>query len=303
MIHRFYLPPEQCRGEALLLTGSEARHAVQVLRLRRGQRVVVLNGAGLEFLCQTQESAHGKVSLAILDRQAVPAPACQITLLQAVPKGQTIESIVRQAAELGASRIVPLLTERVVTRFSAREAAHKTEKWQRVAIEAIKQCGLAWLPKVQSPSPLQEWLARQEQFELPFLASLQAGSRHPRQYFEAFGAKHGRAPRTACVWVGPEGDFTPAETDAIKAAGSLPITLGPRVLRADTAAAYCLSVLSYELQARLHDAEPAPETGGLETAGASASETGARAPGSTPRSQSLLPKPGPQSSSGTVPAS
>jgi 16S rRNA (uracil1498-N3)-methyltransferase len=249
MMHRFYLPPEQCRGETLFLSESEARHAVQVLRLRRGERVIVLNGAGLEFLCETGESERGEVSLAILEKQALPPPPCQITLLQALPKGQIIESIIRQATELGAARIVPLLAERVVTHLRGREAAHKAEKWQRAAIEAIKQCGLAWLPKVQAPLTLQEWLARREQFELSFLASLQPGSRHPRQYFEAFGARHGRPPRTACVWVGPEGDFTAAETEAIKAAGSLPITLGPRVLRTETAATYCLSVLNYELQA------------------------------------------------------
>jgi 16S rRNA (uracil1498-N3)-methyltransferase len=249
-MHRFYLPPEQCRGETLFLSESEARHAVQVLRLRRGERVIVLDGAGLEFLCETEESERGKVSLAILEKRVLPPPPCQITLLQALPKGQIIESIIRNATELGAARIVPLLTERVVTRLSGREGVHKAEKWQRAAIEAIKQCGLAWLPKVQAPLTLQEWLARREQFELPFLASLEPGSRHPRQYFEAFGARHGRPPRTACVWVGPEGDFTPAETEAIKGADSLPITLGPRVLRTETAATYCLAVLNYEVQAR-----------------------------------------------------
>jgi 16S rRNA (uracil1498-N3)-methyltransferase len=268
LLHRFYLPPEQCHGQTLFLAEGEARHAVQVLRLRRGERVIVLDGAGLEFLCQTRESERGKVSLAILQRQALPPLPCQITLLQALPKGQIIESIIRKATELGAARIVPLLAERVVAHLGRHEAVHKTGKWQRAAIEAIKQCGLAWLPEVQAPLTLPEWLARREQFELPLLASLEPGSRHPRQYFEAFRAKHGRPPRTACAWVGPEGDFTPAETEAIKAAGGLPITLGPRVLRTETAAIYCLSVLNYELQACLHDAEPAPETAGLKTAGA-----------------------------------
>jgi len=263
VMHRFYLPPEQCADQTLWLTGSEARHAVQVLRLERGERVIVLNGAGLELLCQTLDSQRGKVSLAVLERQALPPLPCQMTLLQGLPKGQIIESIIQKATELGVSRIVPLLTERVVTHLGAREAARKTEKWQRVAIEAIKQCGLAWLPKVEAPLTPAEWLARQEQFELPLLASLQPGSRHPRSYFEAFRSKHGRGPRTACVWVGPEGDFTPAETDALKAAGNLPITLGPRVLRTETAAIYCLSVLNYEL----HDAEPAPEAAGLRAAG------------------------------------
>jgi 16S rRNA (uracil1498-N3)-methyltransferase len=267
-MHRFYLPPEQCRGQTLLLTQGEARHAVQVLRLRRGERVIVLDGAGLEFLCQTLELERGKVTLAILERQTLPPPTCQITLLQALPKGQIIESIIRKATELGAARIVPLLTDRVLSHPTGRDTAHKAQKWQRAAIEAIKQCGLAWLPSVHAPLTIPEWLARREQIELPLLASLQPGSRHPRRYFEAFRAEHGRAPRTACVWVGPEGDFTPAETEAIKAAGNLPITLGPRVLRTETAATYCLSVLNYELQFCLHDAEPAPERAGLKTPGA-----------------------------------
>jgi 16S rRNA (uracil1498-N3)-methyltransferase len=249
-MHRFYLPPQQCQDGTLLLTEGEARHAVQVLRLRRGEKVIVLNGAGLQLLCQTLDSQRDKVSLAILDQRAMLPLPCRITLLQALPKGQVIESIIAKATELGTSRIVPLLTERVVAHWGAREAAQKAEKWRRAAIEAIKQCGLAWLPEVQSPMTPQEWLARHERIELPFLASLQPGSRHPRHYFDAFRSEHGRSPHSACVWVGPEGDFTPGETDAILAAGNLPISLGPRVLRAETAATYCLSVLNYELQAQ-----------------------------------------------------
>jgi 16S rRNA (uracil1498-N3)-methyltransferase len=266
-MHRFFLPPEQCSGQTLLLTDSEARHAAQVLRLRPGERVTVLNGNGQEFLCEARDSQRGRVCLSVLERHAIPPLPCQITLLQALPKGQIIESIIQKAAELGASQIVPLLTERVVTHLSAREAPRKAEKWQRIAIEAIKQCGLAWLPKVHPPLTLQEWLARRESFELPLLASLQPGSLHPRTYFERFHAKHGRNPQTACVWVGPEGDFTPAETDAIKGAGNLPITLGPRILRTETAATYCLSVLNYELQACPESAEPAPGTTGPKAAG------------------------------------
>jgi 16S rRNA (uracil1498-N3)-methyltransferase len=83
---------------------------------------------------------------------------------------------------------------------------------------------------------------------LPLIASLQPGSRHPREHFDPFRRGHGRLPASVCVWVGPEGDFTPEEVAAITKSGALPITLGPLVLRVDTAAVYCLSVLSYELQ-------------------------------------------------------
>jgi len=267
-MHRFYLPPEQCRQGTVELTGAEARHAVQVLRLRPGEGVVVLDGAGLELRCEALAAQRGKVTLAVLDQRAMAPLPCRVTLLPALPKGQLIEAIIQKATELGVSRIVPLLTERVVAHLGRGEAVRKAEKWQRVAIEAIKQCGLAWLPEVQAPLTPAEWLARREQIELPLLASLQPGSSHPRRGFDAFRSKHGREPRSACVWVGPEGDFTPAETDAIKAAGTLPISLGPWVLRAETAAIYCLSVLNYELSARGERAAPGPGTAGPGTADA-----------------------------------
>ena len=124
----------------------------------------------------------------------------------------------------------------------------KAAKWQLISIEAIKQCGSAWLPRVEPPLTPSQFFARNEGFDLPLIASLETGSRPAREYFRDFQAKHGRMPGSVCVWVGPEGDFTPAETEAIKAHGALPITLGRLVLRTETAAIYCLSVLNYELQ-------------------------------------------------------
>jgi 16S rRNA (uracil1498-N3)-methyltransferase len=125
----------------------------------------------------------------------------------------------------------------------------KAEKWRLTAIEAGKQCGSAWLPQVDAPVTPKEFLARGEKYELPLIASLQNDRRHPREYFETFQEENGRLPKSICVWVGPEGDFTPAEMSAAKSAGALPITLGRLVLRSETAAVYCLSVLNYELQA------------------------------------------------------
>jgi 16S rRNA (uracil1498-N3)-methyltransferase len=169
--------------------------------------------------------------------------------LQALPKGKLIETIIQKATELGAARIVPLLSERVVHQLDEAGAVQKNEKWKWVAIEAIKQCGAGWLPKVDPPQTLQRFLDRKESFELPFIASLQEGCKHPRQYFGEFQSKTGRKPQSVCVWVGPEGDFTREEVEEIQRAGALPITLGTLVLRSDTAAVYCLSVLNYELQA------------------------------------------------------
>lgn len=231
------------------MDGREAHHALHVLRVRRGEQITILDGAGQEVLCEVQDSGRDRLQLRVLQRKVHPPLLCKITLLQAVPKAKLIESIIQKATELGAYRIVPLLAERVVTQLDAEDAAQKAEKWQGVAIEAIKQCGAPWLPKVETPMTPQQFLARQEAFDLPLIGSLQPGSRHPRVFFQDFEAGHGHRPQTASVWIGPEGDFTPEEIAQVQAAGAHPITLGPLVLRTETAATYCLSVLNYELQA------------------------------------------------------
>ena len=248
-MHRFYLPPDDCKTGPLTLTGREAHHALRVLRVRRGEHVTVLDGEGGEFLCEVRDYDRDKVQLALVEKKPVfPRPA-RVTLLQAVPKGKIIESIIQKATELGAACVVPLLTERVISDLGEKSAERKAEKWQLVAVEAIKQCGATWLPKVESPVTLEQFLARGEKFELPLIASLQPGGRHAREIFETFKQSHGRKPESVCVWVGPEGDFTPAEAAAVQAAGALPITLGRLVLRVETAATYCLSILHHELNA------------------------------------------------------
>ena len=250
-MHRFYLPPESCRGPApagLRLDGREAHHALHVLRLKRGERVTVLDGAGHEFLCDVADAAKDSLTLAVKEKKSTPAPACSLTLLVAIPKGKIIEGIIQKAVELGANRIVPLLTERVITQLDDDGAEGKREKWQGVAIEAIKQCGATWLPVVTAPQSIGEFLVDATRPELLFVGSLQTERRHPREWILEFQQQHGRLPASAGVWIGPEGDFTLAELQAIEAAGAKPVTLGALTLRVETAAIYCLSFLNYELR-------------------------------------------------------
>ena len=247
---RFYLPPDQCKSAPLFLTGREAHHALRVLRLRRGDRVTILDGAGSQLLCGLEQYDRDKVELGLIEKCFVPPLPYQITLLQALPKGKLFESIIQKATELGTHRIVPIVTQRVVAApMQSKEKGLKSEKWRLASIEAIKQCGSAWLPQIEPPATAQEFLARHEPFDLPLIASLQADARHPGEYFANFHNRRRQQPRSLCVWIGPEGDFTPEEVAAIQSAGALPISLGPFVLRTETAAIYCLSILNYKLQA------------------------------------------------------
>jgi 16S rRNA (uracil1498-N3)-methyltransferase len=247
-MHRFYLPPEHCAGAALRLHGREAHHALRVLRVKYGELVAVLDGIGTEFLCTVENCARDAVTLSVSLKHFTPSPPCPVTLLVAVPKGKIIEDIVQKSVELGAHRIVPLLTERVATHLNAEAAAGKRDKWQQVAVEAVKQCGALWLPKIETPVTIEQFLARPERFDFSLVGSLQTERRQPRECFEEFQARHGRRPQSAAVWIGPEGDFTLEELQAIQNSGAQPISLGKLVLRVETAAIYCLSILNYELQ-------------------------------------------------------
>ncbi len=251
-MHRFYVPPSECQRNPVVLNDREAHHALNVLRIQLGERVVVLNGAGDEFLCEVLQAGRRQVSLRVLQKNSHPPLPYEITLIQAVIKGKTMDLIVQKAAELGARRIVPVLSERTVARIETDGADTKAEKWRETAIEAIKQCGSAWLPRIDSPVTPQAFLGRNEHFELSLVASLQGEARHPREHFLSFVAEHQRLPASSSVWVGPEGDFTPAEINAMRASGALPITLGRLVLRSETAAIYCLAVISYELGSSRH---------------------------------------------------
>lgn len=247
-MHRFYLPPAPGQDEILTLDGPEARHGLRVLRLQPGDRVIVLDGLGHQSICAVRDCARTRLQLAVLEKQAIPPKPWQITLLQAIPKGRIFEDVIQKAVELGVARIVPLLSERVVTHLDAESARDKAGKWRRIAIEAIKQCGSAWLPQIDVPVPLRDFLARDERFDLPLIASLHGERLHARLCFEDHLTRFGHPPRSVCVWIGPEGDFTPDEVNAAKSAGARPISLGDLVLRTDTAAIYCLAILNHELQ-------------------------------------------------------
>jgi 16S rRNA (uracil1498-N3)-methyltransferase len=247
-MHRFFLPPDQCHATRLTLTGREAHHGQHVLRLRQGEPVIVLDGAGHERLCETTAIARDAIRLEVIRTVAVPAPPFRITLVQGLPKGKLMDSIVQKATELGVHRVVPLVSERVVAQCSGGKAEQKSEHWRTVAIEACKQCGSAWLPEIDPPTTPTDFIASGEQFDLVFIASLQSNARQPGEWLRDFISEQGRQPRALCVWVGPEGDFTPAELASVEATGARPITLGRLVLRCETAAIYCLSVLNHEMQ-------------------------------------------------------
>ncbi len=248
-MHRFYIAPAEWNPAALNLSGTEAHHARDVLRMKTGERLVVFNGHGHEVTAEIAEIDRAHISLRKLHEARTPSLPCRITLAQAIPKGKNMELIVQKAVEIGASEIVPLISERTVVHLETDDAAQKQRKWQSIAIEAAKQCGQNWLPDVQLPQTPRDFFARTVTADLQLIGSLQSDAHHLKILLADYEREHARRPRSVLICIGPEGDFTPAELNVARGHGCQPITLGPIILRVETAAIYCLSVLSYELLA------------------------------------------------------
>ena len=245
-MHRFYQSLNQLNDTEFTFDQRESHHAINVLRVRKGERVVVLDGAGSEYMCEVSSLKKKAVVLDVRQQSRTEPLPYRITLLQAMTKGKSMDFIIQKATELCVHRIVPLAAGRSVVQVE--DLGSKLEKWNAIAIDSIKQCGSPWLPIIESPVTPKEFLDRNEHFDLPVVASLQSNTQHPRKYVDDYGSEHGTLPKTIAVWVGPEGDFTPSEVNAVLTAGVHPITLGQVILRSETAALYTVSVFNYEMQ-------------------------------------------------------
>jgi 16S rRNA (uracil1498-N3)-methyltransferase len=230
---RLYSPTPLTEGAVLALPPSAARH-VQVLRLQPGAPIVLFDGTGGEWDAQVERMGRSDVTARVVQHRAVERePLRSVHLAIGMPANERMDWLVEKAAELGAASIQPLVTERAIVRLAGERAARKRDHWQAVAAAACEQCGGNRVPPVHEPVPLAQWQPPQDaqRWLLSFAPDAQ-----PLRAAAGTGA--------VVLLSGPEGGLTPQEEDAARAAGFRPLTLGPRVLRAETAPLAALAALT-----------------------------------------------------------
>jgi 16S rRNA (uracil1498-N3)-methyltransferase len=240
---RFYVPEGNIRKNEITIDGKEAHHIIDVMRLKETDKVVVFDGTGNEYtgFIKGIDPHLKNVSVEVV-RVERPAPESipEVILAQAIPKKSKMDYIVEKASELGASRVIPLVTERTIVRPDSASSKRKVERWRKIAVAAAKQCGRTSIPKITKISTYGEALKNIDQYDLAIMACLSGETVSIRESLA--GIKAGKI----IVFIGPEGDFTDGEIEMFNESNCKHVSLGQRVLKSDTAGLFVLSVLNYE---------------------------------------------------------
>lgn len=241
---RFYVTPSSIKGNSIYISGSEAHHILDVMRLKRGDRIVTFDSKGKEYEGVIENIAKKEIVVEILHtREVAIAEKINITLVQAIPKGVKIDFIIEKSVELGVDEIMPINSARTVVRLNKQRQESRYNRWQRIALSASKQCGRLRLPIVYPVMEFIDAIKRTKDYDLALMACLHRDAQSLKKTITNFKGKR------LIVFIGPEGDFTDGEVETAKAEGSKLVSLGPRTLRVDTAAINILSILEYELGA------------------------------------------------------
>lgn len=238
---RFYVPKEAVSGAKITITGNEAHHIRDVMRLNVSDKVTCFDGTGLQYSGVIASVDPKSVVVDISEtRELSNKSPVSITLIQAIPKKEKMDYIVEKATELGVRRIIPVFTERTVVDWDQDKKDRSAGRWHRISLAASKQCGRADIPEITPVYSFIDALKAVKGEVLAMIAALSGEAIPLKKALE--GVKRGNI----AIAIGPEGDFTPKEIEEAKAAGFKVVDLGSRVLKSDTAGLAVLAILNYE---------------------------------------------------------
>lgn len=243
-MHKFFVSPEDFIEGRVYIKGDDVKHIYKVLRLNAGDDININNCKGEEYLGKIAEVKKDIVIVDIIERlEMFNESPINVCLYQGLPKSAKMDLIVQKAAELGVNRVTPVITERVVAKSDINEFK-KVDRWNRIALEACKQCKRSIIPEISIPIDFNSMINEIEDMDLIVV---------PYENENNYGIKklstqiHKASIKNVAVIIGPEGGFTENEIKDLMKLGSKIVTLGPRILRTETAGFVAVSIIMYEL--------------------------------------------------------
>lgn len=244
-MYHFFVTPEQVKEEFIYINGSDVNHIKNVLRMKQGETLQISDGNNKKYLCKIEKITAEEVCAAIIEEQHADTELpSKIYLFQGLPKSDKMELIVQKAVELGAYEIIPVATKRAVVKLDAKKAAKKVERWNSIAEGGAKQSGRNVIPKVNQVMTYKEALSYAGKLDVVMIPyELAEGMAETKAFIERI-----TPGQSVGIFIGPEGGFETEEVEQAIESGAVPITLGKRILRTETAGLATLAVLMYHLE-------------------------------------------------------
>ncbi|KYO65162.1 Ribosomal RNA small subunit methyltransferase E [Thermovenabulum gondwanense] len=242
----FFIKETPVAGKVVKITGEDAHHISKVLRYKKGDIIEVSNGISYsgEGIIEEIDNKNNIIKVKIIKEEKDESGFTEITLFQAIPKGQKFDLIVQKNVEIGVKRIVPVFTKRIIPRYEEVKISDKIERWNKIAMEAAKQCKRKDIPLVEKPLNFQQLQEKIKNFDFFLVPWENEKSLTLKQVMN--NIKKGEAQKIA-IFIGPEGGFDEEEIKNCVEKGAIPLTLGKRILRTETAGFVVSTIMMYEL--------------------------------------------------------
>ena len=238
-MHHFFVLPQAVEGDKVTITGPDVNHIRNALRMRQGESLLISDGEGNDYHCRISLIESGLVEARVIERRESRELPVSLYLFQGLPKSDKMELIIQKAVELGVYEIIPVITKNAVVKLDAKKERSRLERWQAISESAAKQSGRSKIPKVEKVMLLKEALEMAEGLDrilIPY--ENQSGIDTMRKALE----ETGEDTRSIAVFIGPEGGFDESEILLAKEQGAVPVSLGRRILRTETAGLAILSL-------------------------------------------------------------
>jgi 16S rRNA (uracil1498-N3)-methyltransferase len=246
-MQRYFVPPEQFAGNRVVLSGDDAHHAIRVMRMKAGDRMICSDGRDREALVRVSAIDKQSVEAEVLEWLDPPAEAAvDVWVAQSLPKGDKMETVIQKCTEIGAARFIPFLSERTIVQYDGKKEAKRLERWNKIAKEAAEQSRRGRIPQVDPPVSWKQLLQLSGEAGLALFCYEKEEERGLRDILSAWMGEPRSGRGTILLIIGPEGGFSEEEAEEAATAGCRPVRLGRRILRTETAAMVGLSCIIYE---------------------------------------------------------